>query len=57
MKFKFFCQKLWGHKAIGLTLDHDEFAIGVNLVFWMVGVAKIYPYQALVKTEDLRKDM
>jgi hypothetical protein len=57
MKFKFFCQRLIGHKAIGVTLDHDELAIGLNLIFCMVGIAKIYPYQSLVKTEDLRKDI
>lgn len=57
MKLKLFCTKLYGHKAIGVTLDHDELAIGINLIFWMVGIAKVYPYQALVKTEDLRKDI
>lgn len=58
MKIKFCCDKLSGHKTLGITLDHDEFAIGVNLVFWFIGIAKVYPpYQSLVKTEDLRKDI
>ncbi len=60
MKFKLCFDKLYGHKSIGVTLDHDEFAIGVNLVFWFIGVAKIYPkyeYRSLVMTEDLRKDI
>jgi hypothetical protein len=57
MKFKFFCDKLSGHKCIGLTVGHDEYYIGINLIFWMIGIAKAYPpYQRLVVTEDLRKD-
>lgn len=58
MKFKFCCDRLVGHKNIGITIDHDEFAVGINLIFWFVGIAKVYPsYQSLVKTEDLRKDI
>ena len=57
MKIKFCCDKLSGHKTLGITLDHDEFAIGVDLIWCFIGVARVYPYQALVKTEDLRKDI
>lgn len=58
MKFKFCCDRLTGHKSIGITLDHDEFAIGINLVFCFIGIARVYPpYQAFIKTEDLRKDI
>jgi hypothetical protein len=49
---------LSGHKCIGITVGHDEYYVGINLVFWMIGIAKAYPpYQAVVKTEDLRKDI
>lgn len=58
MKIKLCFDRLIGHKSLGLTVDHDEFAVGVNLVFWFIGIAKVYPpYQAMVKTEDLRKDI
>lgn len=57
MKIKLFCDRLSGHKCIGLTLGHDDLYFGVNLIFWMVGIAKVYPpYQATIFTEDLRKD-
>jgi hypothetical protein len=57
MKFKLCCDKFTGHKSLGIRLDHDEFAIGVDLIWCFIGVARVYPYQALVKTEDLRKDI
>jgi len=58
MKIKPFCDRLSGHKCIGITVGHDEYYVGINLVFWMIGIAKAYPpYQAVVKTEDLRKDI
>jgi hypothetical protein len=57
MKFKFCCDKFVGHKSLGIRFDHDEFAIGFDLVWCFIGVARVYPYQSLVMAEDLRKDM
>lgn len=57
MRFKFFCDKLTGHKSVGISIGHDEAWIAIDLFFWSIGIAKIYPWHGIIMAEDLRKDI
>jgi hypothetical protein len=58
MRFKFYCDKLLCWVALGISFNWDDGVyFGVYLVRWQVGIQWYQKKQAVVKTEDLRKDL
>jgi len=58
MRFKFFCDKLSYWAALGVSFNWDDGVyFGIYLIKWQIGIQWYQTKQAVVKTEDLRKDL
>jgi hypothetical protein len=56
--YKFFCDKLSSWRAFGVSFNWDDgHYVGIYLFKIFVGIHKPHIKQAMVKTEDLRKDL
>lgn len=56
MRFKFFCNKLSGWIAFGVTLNWDDGVyFGVYIAKWLIGIQGYTKKQAVVMPEDLIK--
>jgi hypothetical protein len=56
MRFKFFCDKLSGWIAFGVTLNWDDGVyFGVYIAKWLIGIQGYTKKQAVVMPEDLIK--
>jgi len=57
-KYKFFCDKLSHWRAFGVSYNWDDgYYFGIYIYKYFVGIQKQFIKQAVVKTENLRKDM
>ncbi len=57
-KYCFFCDKLSQWRSFGVSYNWDDgFYFGIYFYKYFVGICKPYIKQAVVKTEDLRKDL
>lgn len=60
-KYRFFCDKLSHWRALGVSYNWDDgFYLGFYVHKYFIGIHKTWPYEkkeAVVKTEDLRKDL
>lgn len=56
MRFKFFCDKLSGWVALGITFNWDDGVyFGVYIAKWLIGIQSYTKKQAVVMPEDLVK--
>jgi hypothetical protein len=57
-KYSFFCDKLSWWRAFGVSVNWDDGVyFGIYFYKYFFGIQKIYVKQAMVVTEDLRKDL
>ena len=57
-KYRFFCDKLSHWRAFGFSYNWDDgYYFGIYIYKYLVGIQKPCIKQAVVKTEDLRKDL
>ncbi len=60
-RYRFFCDKLSHWRALGISYHWDDgFYFGFYVHKYFVGICQTWPYEkkeAVVKTEDLRKDL
>jgi len=56
MKFKFFCDRLVGWMAFGITINWDDGVyFGVYIAKWLIGLQSYKEKKAVVMAEDLIK--